>query len=272
MASDITYDRSRIIRSLFADRPKWTRFFERYQARVDKAEAEGGSPPSITKYAQPAFLTFIRQPHCAAFTVLGQGGAPGIPFLGVNAHLLYGNGKRERKREFDALLDWLLYRAQARDRMYHGNMMLFGDLNLEFNRASVKRGQINSRLRAINNGELSDEDAAHVNFPLLTQHPDRHSLFQTNARQDQTYDQIALFISPDEGRLPTVPANRSDGTAGRNGYDYGVFRFTDLFAQALHGRAYRDLSEGQQDRLITRANADVSDHMPAWIRLSIPGA
>ncbi len=270
LASDITYDRSKVLQMLYEKRGTFEKWFDKYDERVKKAEAEGKKKPSLSKYSTPTFLTFIRQPHCAAFEILGVNDTKGPQLLTVNAHLLYGKGKGERKREFDALLDWLILRARQSERMYHKNILLLGDLNVEFNDTSRKRKEIDDKLRSLNKNELSDEQAAKVNFPLLTPHPERGQL-RSNARQDQTYDQIAFFAAEDED-LPIVDDNKIAGQNGPNGYDYGVFNFIELFSHALHNKPCHELSEAEQDELISRSNADVSDHMPAWVRLPIPGA
>jgi hypothetical protein len=270
LASDITYDRSKVLQLLYENRDKFNHWFDEFDERVNKADREGKDRPSLSDYSTPAFLTFIRQPHCAAFEIPGVGGATGPRFLTVNAHLLYGNGKKERKREFDALLEWLILRARKRERMYHKNILLLGDLNVEFNDSSRKRQEIDDRLRSLNKNELSDEQAAKVNFPLLTPHP-QHGQLRSNARQDQTYDQIAFFADDHED-LPTVDDNASAGMNGPDGYDYGVFNFMELFSEALHDKAFGRLSNAEADDLRSRAKADVSDHMPAWVRLPVPGA
>ena len=278
LASDITYDRSWVLNQLNEDWTTWEKFFQKYNAELKKFdEGKRKQRPALGDYATPAFLTFIRQPHCAAFTILGKDNAPGIPFLAVNAHLLYGKGKTERKREFNALLNWLIYRSQEPERMYHTNMILLGDLNLEFTSAATKREEIDDRLRALNQEDLGSMEAATVNFPLLSVHPSRanlpedEQLFRTNARTSQTYDQIGFFVAPNESRLPFPHHNANAGNNGPNGYDYGVFRFTDLIAKALHNRnTFAALTDAQQDALIPRAHADISDHLPAWTRIPLP--
>ena len=87
--------------------------------------------PTITL---PTFLTFIRQPHCASFQVPQLEGTNEAPyeFLVVNAHLLYGKNKKERLWEFIALIEWLTLRAKSRKRTFYDNMLLMGDLNLEY--------------------------------------------------------------------------------------------------------------------------------------------
>ena len=269
LASDITYDRSKVLQLLYENRDAFWDFFQCYDKRLAEAEANGGKRPSLTDRALPAFLTFIRQPHCASFSLLGPGDSIGPQFLAVNAHLLYGRGKQERRAEFDALLDWLILRASQRERLYHPNLLLLGDLNLEFQDAEIQRDAIDRRLRALNANELAEADMAKVNFPLLSKHPNQADFFRTNARLDQTYDQIALFADANSG-LPTAQDNKTAGQQGPDGYDYGVFNFANLFAQAIHQASVAELSEAQQKALYRRGNADVSDHMPAWIRLPMP--
>jgi hypothetical protein len=276
LASDITYDRSWVLETLQQDRALWNQFFDDLDQRLATWKQTGkGARPSISSSTTPAFLTFIRQPHCAAFSLINAGAGSDIPFLAINAHLLYGNAKSERKREFNALVQWLIYRAQVVDRMYHTNMILFGDLNLEFKTAAEKRAEI-GRLRGLNQGELGSANAALVNFPLLSVHPDRQhlsaseQLFRTNARSSQTYDQIAFFVHPDEEGLPLPSDNKTAGQNGASGYDYGVFRFTDLVAQALdQAPDYNNLPRARRDYISRRVNSGFSDHLPAWTRIPL---
>ena len=270
LASDITYDRTKVLRTLYENRTKWEAFFQRYDERVTKAEQEGRKKPSLSNYAHPAFLTFIRQPHCAAFTILDQNGDDLIPFLGVNAHLLWGKGKSERKREFEALLDWLIYRTKHWTRMVAYNMVLLGDLNLEFELASVKREEIDVRLRLLNEDFLTGSHAGSVNFPLLFVKPGQTMLYRTNARQNQTYDQIGFFIDGYEAYLPKQDDNLFAGELGSDGYDYGVFNFAEMFSEAVFDKPYSELTDDQQDEIFAKCKADVSDHMPAWVRIPIP--
>jgi hypothetical protein len=196
----------------------------------------------------------------------GSNGEP-CEFLVVNAHLLYGENKKERLWEFVALIEWLTLRAKSRKKTYYENMLLMGDCNLEFEHIKATRERIDNWLKSLNEKRLKHHKAARANFPLLSPHPTR-GLLRTNARQDQTYDQIAIFAHDD--RLPTSEANENAGTAPDR-YDYGVFRFTDLFAQALFSKDFDGLSKEEQRSIINRTEWDVSDHMPAWFRLPIPG-
>jgi hypothetical protein len=157
--------------------------------------------------------------------------------------LLYGEHKDERRLEFEALLEWILERAKHPDKMFYPHMVVFGDLNLDFEQPEVDRPRITKHLKSINSAELSAKRAAALNLPFLDVHPGQTEVCRTNARQDQTFDQI-IFVSRDP-RLPQSTANDSAG-ATADGYDFGCFDFADLFAQALHGRDCADLTNGGQ--------------------------
>ena len=271
VASDITYDRSRVVKSLYENRTKWIAWIENYTKRVEEAHAQNRRAPSLSKEALPEFLTFIRTPHCGAFTIRGRSGHTGIPFIAINAHTLYGNDPSERRGEFFALLEWLVSRAKRGDRLYHRNMILMADLNMEFDDVKTQRTTIDNRIRVLNKGRLSAAKAALVNFPYLSAHPQK-GLMTTNARKTQTYDHIAFFISPSEKNLPRVPENQNAGKSV-DGYDYGVVDFASLFAEVRFGDSnVENLTNRQATQLYKACKDDVSDHMPIWVRLPIPGA
>ena len=153
-------------------------------------------------------------------------------------------------------------------------MILLGDLNLDFRKVDKRRDRIEGKLKALNGGELKGKGRATVYFPFLDVHPDRvdiepkeRAIFRSTARNTETYDQIALFSH--DPRLPRPKDKSTAGTAS-GGFDYGVFNFADLFAQAFHGVQFLDLAKAQRDTFIERFEHDVSDHMPIWIRLPNP--
>jgi endonuclease/exonuclease/phosphatase family metal-dependent hydrolase len=274
LASDITYDRTEVIRTLFENRVAFCGAFQQHAKDISewnkkarKAKQAGKKKPGKPLIELPEFLTFIRQPHCASFEVIGHNGAAPYEFLVVNAHLLYGKNPRERRAEFDALIKWLTLRAKQSTRLYHKNLLMMGDCNLEFEEANIKRADIDAEMKRLNATKLKSKKAAKVNFPLLDPHP-RHGLLRTTARQGQTYDQIAIFAH--DKRLPTYRENDIAGTVA-DGYDYGVCKFTDLFAKALYGKKFRALTKSQRGMIIKKTEHDISDHMPAWIRLRVPG-
>lgn len=275
LASDITYDRSKVVQTLFKNRTKfrkaWDKHIEKlgaWEEQVKQAKATKKKKPAKPVINLPQFLTFIRQPHCASFRVLGCNDAVPIDFLAVNVHLLYGTDTNERLWEFEALIDWLAVRAKQRQRMYHQNILMMGDCNLEFEDLNVKRQEIDDRLKKLNETKLKSKKAAKVNFPLLTEHPTRGEL-KTSARKQKTYDQIAIFTH--DKKLPTYEANKDAGKTGDDGYDYGVFDFTSLVGQALYDKAFKLLSPSEKDYIFQRIKQEISDHLPAWIRLPVPG-
>lgn len=156
--------------------------------------------------------------------------------------------------------------------MYFKNMILMADLSMHFDNATNKLSDIIRRLLELNSTLLSGNNAARVNFPFLNVHPGLTFLYQTNARKDKTFDHIAFFIDRDESSMPTSDDNAVAGQNGLNGYDYGVFDFIELFSQAIHGKDFISLTATQRNDLLKRAKADVSDNMPIWVRIPIPGA
>ena len=148
---------------------------------------------------------------------------------------------------------------------------------MDFNKKDNPRGIIDDRLKALNKGKLSAKKAGEVNWPLLSPRPghpgtDSAGYFPTNARASETYDHIGIFVDPAEKSLPRVSANSSVGKKGPDAYDYGVFRFTDLIREALKLKDAGQRTKKQEQDFYKRCNADVSDHLPVWVRLPIPGA
>lgn len=67
---------------------------------------------------------------------------------------------------------------------------------------------------------------------------------------------------------PTGHAQPSAWGVREEGPDYGVFNFSELFAQALAGRAYAELPDKQAFK--SRYHFRVSDHLPIWYRFPLP--
>lgn len=276
LASDISYDRTDMVSRIFRGRVDYQRTWEQHIANLAKweekclqAQEAGKKKPSRPAIALPAFLTYIRQPHCASFEIVPRQQAKPMRFIAVNAHLLYGTNKSERRWEFESLIDWLTIRAKNAAKMYYPNLVLLGDCNLEFEALNIQREEIDARLKALNASVLTNNQAAKANFPLLTPHPVLGEI-RTNARLKQTYDQIGMFTH--EPGWPAAEANDTAGQNGEDGYDYGVFNFSDLFATAFHGKRFSELTQTEQNSLIKKFEHEISDHLPAWFRLPIPGA
>lgn len=243
VASDITIDRSAVLDTLYTERADFLQAFQAreidlddWQTRVDlklapwrqavAAWEAAGRPnkkprkphsPKKPPFVLPHFLTFIRTPHCASFRVISDAGVEPYEFLAVNAHLLYGHKSKqseERKMEFSGLLTWLIERARQAKRMYHKNIILLGDLNLDFEAVDGRRDAIEAEIKAINDRDLKRQ--AKLYFPFIDVHPSRahiapasEAIFRSNARADQTYDQIAI-VSNDK-RLPRAEDRRKAG-------------------------------------------------------------
>ena len=275
VASDISFDRSEVLDTLYSGRlDVWAAFDEftsrwgAWETETVERKAQGRRPRDKPALHMPRFVTFIRQPLCVSFRVPGGAGSDPYEFLAVNAHLLYGQYEDERWFEFQALVTWLIERAKRAELMYHPNIILLGDCNFDFENVERSREEVDQLIKSINGFQLDEPGAAVVNFPFLDAHPGSGgNVFRTNARLDQTYDQIGLVVH--DHRLPTPEANARAG-ATDDGYDYGVVNFVDLFAQAVHQRNHDELTKAEQQALYKRFEHDLTDHMPIWIRLPIP--
>ena len=294
VASDITIDRSAVLDTLYQERADFKAAFETRVAELAARQTEvdrilapwklavaaweaAGRPgrkprkpkiPGKPPFVLPHFLTFIRTPHCASFRVKGKPGAEPYEFIAVNAHLLYGHKDKqadERRMEFSGLLKWLIERARKAKTMYHKNIILLGDLNLDFKAVDARRDAIEAEIKMINDRDLKRR--AKIYFPFIDVHPARQEVFRSNARHSQSYDQIAIVSN--DPRLPR-PADKKKAGSVAGGYDFGMFDFVNLFAEALHGKPFDQLAAKQQTALIARFQHDVSDHMPIWIRLAKP--
>ena len=280
LASDITFDRSDIAKNLYENRDLFNKAWkehsdklEEWEIKKQEKDKQGKDGPSKPALELPRFVSFIRQPHCVSFRIRGKSAdKKPYEFLAVNAHLLYGKNKEERKWEFFALLEWLAIRAKYVDRLYHRNILLLGDCNLDFDDIPDMREDIDAHLKSLNESELKSKEAATANFPLLTEHPE-HGILRTALRQGETYDQIGIFSHD-----PRLPKPRDNKNAGKDAggcedpdaYDYGVFNIANLISNALHGKDIDQVGDKQKEEIFKKSEFDISDHMPAWIRLKLP--
>lgn len=274
IASDITFDRTRVVDTLYQSRLKFWKSFDDYTEKIaawrleaEERKSQNRKPRRKPALRVPEFLTFTRQPLCASFRIPSPSGGDPYEFLAVNAHLLFGRYKAERWMEFEALISWLVDRARQVERIAYPNLMLLGDLNLDFKAVDPRREEIETLLKSLNQDHLEDV-RAEINFPFLDVHPDEEAVFRTNARLSQTYDQIALVVH--DRRLPSSKANRRAGRDGPDGFDYGVFHFVELFSAALFEKPFAELTEADSKAMIREFEHDFTDHMPIWIRLPNP--
>ena len=261
VASDVTFDRTKIIDSIASDYQIFDDDLGPYAKKLKNFEA--GKRKTKPKLKLRVFLSFIRQPFCVAFRIAGNPGTEPYEFMAINAHLYFGNYISDRRQEFNALTDWILSRLKSHTNAYYPNFILLGDLNLDFNNPKTDRARIEKQIKSFN-GNLQ---GANVNFPFLDMHPIRKKIFKTNARLTETFDQIGLFNR--DLRLPTHAKHAAMGTQPQ-GPDYGVFEFSNLFSEALLGQSYENLTPKQAADLVARFEHKVSDHMPLWLRLPLP--
>ena len=261
VASDVTYDRTKVIDSIADNYEAFIGDMGPYAKRL--ADYQSGRRRSKPKLKLSVFLSFIRQPFCVAFRIPGHPGTRPYKFMAVNAHLYFGNYIDDRRQEFNALVDWIMNRFKTESHAYYPNFILMGDLNLDYDNPVGDRKRIEQRIKSLN-GEL---EGANVNFPFLDVHPGQRGVFRTNARMTETFDQIGLFNR--DSRLPTYMDNATMGTELR-GPDYGVFEFCDLFSEAILGRPYQELPTAERSSFTARFEHKVSDHMPLWVRLPLP--
>lgn len=268
VVSDITYDRSKVSEILFENleeinnvKAKYDREMEEYETQTRKTK------PTLTL---PTFLSFIRSPYCASFKVKSASCPNGLSyeFMAINAHLMYGKSK-DRWREFVALMNWIRDRVVQYDKTYYPNFILLGDLNLDYDNPAKDLAKMEQYMKNI---QIDTPNEVQVNFPFLDIHPDQTEHFTSNIKLSQRYDQIGLFFRDEDGSgvgFPTHAENKNMGKVDEdgNGYDYGVFNFTELFAKALTNESYKDLSKEEQTKLVKKYEHEVSDHMPIWIRL-----
>lgn len=268
VATDITFDRSKILSTLIANRDDVHEALDPMVAYEKKLTSwrrdRRGRRPRRPKLKLPTFLAFIRAPFCVSFEIPGHPGTEPYRFMGVNAHLYFGNYIADRRQEFDALMDWIVSRVDENDATYYPNFFLFGDLNLDYDDPAKDRGRVERHLKRFD-GESAE--GVRVNFPFLDPHPGREAVFRTNARMTETFDQIGLFFR--DQRFPPCDVNEDMGSHPE-GPDYGVFDFVDLFARAVLNKPFAELQKQEKTDLVKRFEHKVSDHLPLWVRLPLP--
>ena len=253
---------------------KYQKKLKEYEAKLRIFEAQGGRKPKKPRpqIKMPVFVSFIRTPFGVMFETYGHPGAERYTFMAINAHLYFGVFMDDRHQEVDALLEWIMGRVLEGDDNHSLNIVLMGDLNLDFNKPETDRKRIDAIIRRQNQEGGKD---VNVYFPFLDPHPKRPDqqlmgsdgkVLRTNARGSETYDQIGIF-SRDQ-RLKKL-RNADAGLAPR-GPDFGVFDFVNLFSEALNGKAFEKLSNADRKDFVSRFEHKISDHMPLWLRLRLP--
>lgn len=274
IATDVTYDRSKVLGTVYDNNVEIQKAFakygsdsKKYQTKLaDYKTGKRKSKPTKPFIKWPVFVSFIRAPFCVSFEINGHPGTKPYQLMAINAHLYYGKTMADRRQEFDAVMDWIRGRVTENDRAYYPNFVLMGDMNLDFDDPAKDRERIEKHLKTFNDASGKE---VNINFPFLTVHKGRREVFRTNARLTETFDQIGLFCRDD--RFPDYTNNTTMGP-GRDGRgpDYGVFDFVELFSVALKGKPFSELSKPVKAKLVARFEHKVSDHMPLWLRLPLP--
>jgi len=258
VVSDISYDRTKVLNTLYEKIKPINEAISTYSKKLD--ELKNGERKTKPYLKMPVFLSFIRQPYCVSFKIVGHPETKPYEFMAVNAHLLYGDCHSDRKLEFEALMEWIIERMKE-GKAYYPNFILLGDLNLKYDVPEKDRPRIEKYMKKFNN-KLGKE--VNVNFPFLYLHQNKNEVFKTNAREDETFDQIGLFFR--DKRFPKVYDNHRMSDEGL-GPNYGVFNFVELFKDAL-GVNYS--TDDEKKSFLARFEHKVSDHKPIWLRLPLP--
>jgi endonuclease/exonuclease/phosphatase family metal-dependent hydrolase len=261
VVSDVTYDRSKVHEVLLENFHDISQAVQNYRDKL--ARFAQGKLKNKPKFQPPVFLSFIRQPYGVSFQLVGHPDTEPYEFMAVNAHLIFGE-MGDRKREFNALMDWIIGREKQSTGTLFPGLFLLGDLNLDFDDPATDIGDINKYLQPIAN---KMGEPISVAFPFLEKHPQQKTVFRTNARQKQTFDHIGLFY-----RANRVPKEIRERPAGSNprGPDYGVINFVNLFSKALHGVDFAKLPVSKKKAFYALFEHSVSDHMPIWLRIPLP--
>lgn len=286
MVTDVTYDRSKVLQILgenaasigvavnkASQDKKYLKQLDAYNKKLAQFQANGGREPQkpTLPLKMPVFLSFIRTPFAVMFEIHGHPGAERYTFMAINAHLYYGNYIDDRRQEFDALMAWIMGRVSEKEADQSFNIVLLGDLNLDFDQPENDRPRI---LKLIENLNKKGGKEVNVYFPFLDKHPQRpdqqlqveKGILTSNARLSETFDQIGIFSR--DPRLKQF--NNQDAGKHECGPDFGVFDFVNLFSEALLGKRFDKLPKNQAAEFVKRFEHSVSDHMPLWYRIPLP--
>ncbi len=88
IVSDVTYDRSKIVDVLLDKKPELIEAYKKYQVSMKRFNE--GKRKTKPNFKLPMFLSFIRQPFCVSFRIVGQPSTEPYKFMAVNAHLIFG--------------------------------------------------------------------------------------------------------------------------------------------------------------------------------------
>ena len=257
IVSDVTYDRSMVNQILYDNLDEINKQKAEFERKMQ--EYNNGERKGKPKFDPNTFLSFIRQPFLSSFKIKETPETLSYEFMAVNAHLIYGRSS-DRWKEFVALMNWIRDRVAETNKSYYPSFVLLGDLNLDYDNPERDIGKIADLVKTIDEGTANE---IKVNFPFLDVHPQETEHFTSNVKLTERYDQIGLFFRDDDGENKGFPTKEEHVTMGQDplGPDYGVFNFTELFAKALTGKSFLDLSRDEQKFLMKKYQHKVSDHM-----------
>ncbi len=268
MSSDLTVDRSGVLRRFHDNEDAIGEAWLAFDKKMKDFKA--GTRKSRPTFVLPAFVTFTRTPHVTAFEIPAAGTSNPVSFVAVNAHLIYGSMK-ERKAEFRELVRWITMRLKADKRLVAPNFVLLGDLNMDMDNPENDRAKTEKFIGDLKKEAFDNRDSPRIYFPFIGKHPETGEIVRTNARHNQTFDQIGFFLGEDEKKLPKLGWASRIKNGGPDEFNYGVFDFADLFSKTILKKPYRTLTPAETKELGKRFEHSVSDHMPIWVRIPRPG-
>ena len=280
VVTDVTYDRFEVLDTLVREFPaiqKAVSVHRKAQDVFERARAAGKTAKK-PKLKMPTFLSFVRTPFAVDFEVQGFPRSERYRFLAVCAHLLYGDSPLDRQREGTALIRWMMGKARESGTAPM-NLVLFGDLNLDYDRPLNDLPRIKAMVEQENK---KCKRRVQMSFPFLFAHPrskqlppPRGHVFRTNVVLDQTFDQIGILTTDERLKKQLVTTDEGHATpdawgAQPVGPDYGVFNFTELFSRTLTKQPFTELSGKERSEFVRRFDFRVSDHLPIWYRFPLP--
>lgn len=268
MTSDITFDRTAVLSRIIQNHDEIDKALIDFNKNLDLfKEKKRKSKPTLS---MPGFITFARTPHLTAFEIPAAGNANPISFIAVNAHLIYGE-MAERKAEFEELVRWMINRLSSETHLTAPSFILLGDLNLNLQDSEKEREKIEGFIAELKRNILGNAKSRRIYFPFIGKHPISKKVIRTNARSNQTFDQIGFFTGQKEKHLPQLGWANKITNANPDAFDYGVFNFAELFSRTIERQPYLNLSKTRRSALGKKFENSVSDHMPIWVRIPRPG-
>lgn len=149
--------------------------------------------------------------------------------------------------------------------------MLLGDLNMDLDNPENDRARTEAYIGDLKKEAFGNSNSPRIYFPFIGKHPSTGKIPRTNARHNQTFDQIGFFLGKDEKRLLRLGWASRIANGEPDEFDYGVFDFANLFSKTILNKSYSSLTKAETKALGKQFEHSVSDHMPIWVRIPRPG-